>query len=217
MNFEYKKQDPNEKLTIIYTDENDAEKKLILETKIKKYLKCFDSASEVDCKKLSFYAIKKCLEFCGFMDTNGPPNYKDSITDLFYEYYYDFIDEHKYSTDDLFELISCTSIKYLNIPIMEQFFGKMIRMRLTGKTTEEMRTIFGVENDFTEEEEESIKKYFAIFSEYFQPEEKQSEPILNVRKPKKGQIEMLSETEKTGWENRGRRSQVVPSFNLIKH
>ena len=47
---------------------------------------------------------------------------------------------------------------YLNIENLQTDCCKYIAYQMKGKTPEEIREIFGLENDFTPEEEEEIKK-----------------------------------------------------------
>lgn len=58
--------------------------------------------------------------------------------------------------DELFHLILAAN--YLNIkPLLDLLCTKVAGM-ITGKTPEEIRTTFGIENDFTPEEEEDVRR-----------------------------------------------------------
>lgn len=95
---------------------------------------------EIDGKTLD-----KCLKFCKMMIGN------DMIYDE--ELFKDYFD---ISTSQMFELVS--GANYLNIRELLDKGCKVIADLCKGKTVEELRKIFGVENDFTPEEEEKIKQ-----------------------------------------------------------
>ena len=60
------------------------------------------------------------------------------------------------STDDLFDVI--TASNYLDIKGLLDLGCKHVANKIKGKSPQEIRTLFNVENDFTPEEEERIKR-----------------------------------------------------------
>jgi S-phase kinase-associated protein 1 len=70
----------------------------------------------------------------------------------------------KFSKKELMQLTLAAN--FLNTAWLLRVCTMTIASQITGKTTEEMREYFGVENDFTEEEEEDVKKKNAWMLEH---------------------------------------------------
>jgi len=65
---------------------------------------------------------------------------------------------------DLFDLILCAN--YLDIKSLLDVTCKTVALQMKGKTPEELRELFGIENDFSPEEYEEAKKENEWLSEH---------------------------------------------------
>ncbi|KAJ3026457.1 UNVERIFIED_CONTAM: hypothetical protein HDU68_005632 [Siphonaria sp. JEL0065] len=106
--------------------------------------------------------LKKVLEYCEHHKTDPLPNPdedKDNLdpgrrrADDIEEWDADFI---KVDNEILFEIILAAN--YLDIKALLDLGCKSVANMIKGKTAQEIRDMFNIENDFTPEEEEQIRR-----------------------------------------------------------
>ena len=102
--------------------------------------------------------LEKILEFCKHCDKNGPPAEiakplkSNNMADLTNEYYTNYIDVDQ---ELLFELILAAN--FLDIKPLLQLCCVKAACAVKDKDIPDVRNYFGIENDFSAEEEEWIK------------------------------------------------------------
>ncbi|KAJ8328786.1 hypothetical protein BDV3_006515 [Batrachochytrium dendrobatidis] len=106
--------------------------------------------------------LKKVVEYCTYHKNDPPPPLSESKEDVevirrradnISEWDMQFI---KVENDDLLELILAAN--YMDIKPLLDLGCMTVANMIKGKTAEEIRTAFNIENDFTPEEEEQIMR-----------------------------------------------------------
>ena len=102
--------------------------------------------------------LDKVIEFCQHykeepMQDIEKPLKTNNIKDVVSQFYGDFVD---IEIEQLYEIILAAN--YLDVkPLLEVTCAAVAAM-MKGKSIEEIRTLFNIENDFTPEEEEQIRE-----------------------------------------------------------
>jgi len=113
---------------------------------------------EIPLNNLKIGTLKKIIEFCThYKDAKMAPIEKplktNNLAEVVDKWYSNFIDIEK--TDEIIEIVIAAN--YLDIdPLTELSCAKLASM-IKGKSAEEIRKKFGIENDFTPEEEAQIR------------------------------------------------------------
>ena len=100
--------------------------------------------------------LEKVIEFCQHireqpMEEIEKPLKSDNLRDIVPAWYADFVDVEQ---ETLFEIVLAAN--YLDLkPLLELSCAKVASM-IKGKSVQEVRTLFNIENDFTPEEEAQI-------------------------------------------------------------
>ena len=100
--------------------------------------------------------LEKVIEFCQHireqpMEEIEKPLKSDNLRDIVPAWYADFVDVEQ---ETLFEVVLAAN--YLDLkPLLELSCAKVASM-IKGKSVQEVRTLFNIENDFTPEEEAQI-------------------------------------------------------------
>jgi len=125
-----------------------------------------DAEFNIPLTNLSVETMIDILEFCkvyeanppnlGVDDTDDDEEYDPVCKDENFEKYTEFFDSIKDDQPRLFGFL--TGVNYLDIKPFLNVSCKTVANMIKGKTPEEIRTLFNIENDFTEEELEQIKK-----------------------------------------------------------
>ena len=100
--------------------------------------------------------LKKVIEYLEHYENEEPKEIERPLPSLNFEecvdgWDYNFID---IDLDTIFEVILASN--YLNIPPLLELASAKMASIIKGKTSEEVRQIFGIQNEFTPEEEEQI-------------------------------------------------------------
>lgn len=106
-----------------------------------------DSDMPIPLPNVTGPVLEKVLEFCQYRHDN-PPDVDDKEDDPLQAWEVEFCKVEKVL---LFE--TAMAANYLDIKALLDVTCKAIGLLLIGLTTEQMRTEFGIKNDFTEEEE----------------------------------------------------------------
>jgi S-phase kinase-associated protein 1 len=120
---------------------------------------------QIPIPEVEINVMKKIVDFCTEYLKNPYPEIEKPIQDsdmnkLFPEFYAKYCDVDKQL---LFALALASN--YLDIgPLLDLVFAKLATM-IKGKSTEEIRTIFEIENDFTPEEEAALKEEYKWIEE----------------------------------------------------
>ena len=114
---------------------------------------------EIPLSNLKIDTLKKIIEFCTHykdakMNPIEKPLKSNNLAEVVDEWYAKFIDLDK--MDDIIDLVIAAN--YLDIdPLTELSCAKLASL-IKGKSAEEIRKKFGIENDFTQEEEAQIRE-----------------------------------------------------------
>ncbi|KAI9184477.1 hypothetical protein H9P43_003530 [Blastocladiella emersonii ATCC 22665] len=119
-----------------------------------------DADTEIPIPNVTARVLKKVIEYCEHHKNDPLPN-PDEEEDTEERRRSDDIDEwdSEYITVEqemLFEIILAAN--YLDIKPLLDLGCKTVANMIKGKTTEEIRKTFGIQNDFTPEEEEQIRR-----------------------------------------------------------
>ena len=103
--------------------------------------------------------LKKALEYCSYYKGKEIPKIKKplpsaNLSEFLEEWDFKFIDIEK--VEDLIDLIVCAN--FLDIEGLLDLGCAKIASMIKGRTVEEIREIFGIENDFTKEEEAQLRE-----------------------------------------------------------
>lgn len=114
-------------------------------------------------------ALEKIIAFCEHYQGQPVPTFEKPIHAKKYEevikdeFLCKLLDVPK---EQLFEILMATS--FLVLKNFEDLVACAIAVKLVGRTTEEIRKDFEIENDFTPEEEKALKDFF-MFAEEIWP------------------------------------------------
>tara|TARA_B100001093_G_C26740249_1_gene976309 strand:- start:258 stop:782 length:525 start_codon:yes stop_codon:yes gene_type:complete len=115
---------------------------------------------EIPLLNVSSKALIKVLEFCQYHDENGPmKEIEKPLTDTDLKKVvseWDGIFIQSFEQEDLFEIILAAN--YMDIKPLLDLSCAQVATQIKGKTPEEIRQTFNIENDFTPEEEEQIRE-----------------------------------------------------------
>ena len=100
--------------------------------------------------------LKKVVEYLEHYENEEPKEIERPLPSLNFkecvdEWDYNFIDV---DINTIFKIINASN--YLNIPPLLELSSAKMASIIKGKTTEEVRQLFGIQNEFTPEEEEQI-------------------------------------------------------------
>ena len=100
--------------------------------------------------------LKKVVEYLEHHENEEPKEIERPLPSLNFqecvdEWDYNFIDV---DINTIFEIINASN--YLNIPPLLELASAKMASIIKGKTTEEVRQLFGIQNEFTPEEEQQI-------------------------------------------------------------
>nr|XP_053653952.1 uncharacterized protein LOC128703350 [Cherax quadricarinatus] len=125
-------------------------------------INCIEASNDdevIPCDNINTPILKMVIDYCKYYTENPPsilPLDYDNATSLndISSWDYNFL-----QTEDktmLFDLVNAAH--FLDIKSLEQVTCKMIANEIKGKTTEQIRQMFKIENDFTPAEEEELKR-----------------------------------------------------------
>lgn len=114
---------------------------------------------EIPLPNLKMDILKKIIEFCEhYREKKLPPMEKplrtSNLAEIVDEWYANFIDVEK--MDDLIDVVVASNFQDID-PQIELSCAKLASL-IKGKSAEEIRKKFGIENDFTPEEEAQIRE-----------------------------------------------------------
>ena len=100
--------------------------------------------------------LKKVVEYLEHYENEEPKEIERPLPSLNFQ---ECVDEWDYNFIDLdlgtiFEIILASN--YLDIPPLIELASAKTASTIKGKTTEEVRKLYGIQNDFTDEEEQQI-------------------------------------------------------------
>ena len=100
--------------------------------------------------------LKKVVEYLEHYENEEPKEIERPLPSLNFQ---ECVDEWDYNFIDLdlstiFEIILASN--YLNIPPLLELSSAKMASIIKGKTIEEVRKLYGIQNDFTDEEEQQI-------------------------------------------------------------
>ena len=100
--------------------------------------------------------LKKIVEYLEHYENEEPKEIERPLPSLNFkecvdEWDYNFIDV---DINTIFKIINASN--YLNIPPLLELSSAKMASIIKGKTTEEVRQLFGIQNEFTPEEEQQI-------------------------------------------------------------
>jgi S-phase kinase-associated protein 1 len=119
-----------------------------------------DSTPQIPLPNVTSKALVKIIEFCKYHHQNGPMKEIEkplTSTDLkiaVSEWDGTFI--QSFEQEDLFELILAAN--FIDLQPLLDLACAQVATQIKGKTPEEIRQTFNIENDFTPEEEEQIRE-----------------------------------------------------------
>ena len=99
-------------------------------------------------------ALARVIEFCTSRASHQDP--ADPATDARSEFDASFVADLKADRAMMFDLIMAAN--YLNIKPLLDLLCRTVAGMISGKTVEEIREMFGIQNDFTPEEEERVRQ-----------------------------------------------------------
>ena len=108
---------------------------------------------------LKLSTLKKVIEFCEHhkdvkLKPIDKPLRTNNLAEVVDKWYAEFIDLEK--TDDIIDIVIAAN--YLDIDALTELSCAKLATLIKGKSTEEIRKKFGIENDFTPEEEAQIRE-----------------------------------------------------------
>ncbi|AGE58215.1 SKP1-like protein [Paramecium bursaria Chlorella virus NY2B] len=106
-----------------------------------------DESEDIPLPTINAKVLTKMLEYCSFHNNS----HLEREIEGFNKKFVNTID-----TDFIFELIQ--GANFLNIKSMLDVLCKAIADKIKGKTPEEIRKVFGIENEITPEEEEIARR-----------------------------------------------------------
>jgi S-phase kinase-associated protein 1 len=126
-----------------------------------------DDGGEFPLSTINKKTLDKVLEFChyqqSFLDPKQTgellktpierPIKSANISEIFPKWYVDYLDVDQ---DFLYDIIIAAN--FLDIKDLLDLTCAKVASMIKGRTAEEIRKIFGIVNDFTEEEEEQLRK-----------------------------------------------------------
>lgn len=117
-----------------------------------------DGIGEIPVPNVSHDTLKKVIEFCEYnvdheLGEIEKPLKSKNISESVPEWYANYIDLEKTL---LFDVICAAN--YLDIPGLLKLGCAKVASKIKGKDPKQIREEFGIENDLTEDEEQSIKE-----------------------------------------------------------
>ena len=119
-----------------------------------------DSVPQIPLPNVTSKALVKIIEFCQYHHQNGPmkeiekPLTDTDLRKAVSEWDGTFI--QSFEQEDLFELI--LAVNFIDLQSLLDLACAQVATQIKGKTPEEIRQTFNIENDFTPEEEEQIRE-----------------------------------------------------------
>ena len=100
--------------------------------------------------------LDKIIEYCTYIDTNAPPEIEkplrsNDLSGVVNAWYAKFVDLEQ---ETLFELILAAN--FMDIKSLLELSTAKVASLIKGKTIQEIRKFFNIENDFTPDEEAQI-------------------------------------------------------------
>ena len=117
--------------------------------------------TEMPLPKVTSETLTKIIQFCEQYQTNPLPvvekpiksgKLEECIKD---EWLCKFLDMSLKDTNEMY-----VASNYMSLKSLEDFISCLIATKIFGKTSEEIRTEFGIPNDFTADEEKEVQKFF---------------------------------------------------------
>lgn len=135
---------------------------------IKTFTEINQDEVEIPAKDFSSKSIKKLLEWVNYHEKNKAPEFDKPLIKRIEEYKIDKFHETLSSELEsdvplLVELVMASNA--LNVPTLLEFTSAKIASLAKGKTTNQIRTLFGIENDFSKEEEEKMNEELSWIEE----------------------------------------------------
>jgi S-phase kinase-associated protein 1 len=121
---------------------------------------------DIPVKDVSSKVLQKVIEFCQHYESAEPyipPQGPNACVSTPPEDHWDIVFLKKLSSPELHEVICAAN--YLNISRLIDACCYRLGYMIQGRTVEEIRRIFQIKNDFTKEEEESLRKEHLWYSE----------------------------------------------------
>jgi S-phase kinase-associated protein 1 len=117
-----------------------------------------NSDKEILLDSITNFVFEKIIDFLNYYHKEPygeipKPLISNNLEKYVSEWYLSFLD--KLNIDQLFEIIKASN--FLEIDSLLNLTCAKVASDLKGKTVEEIRETFGIENDFTQEEEEEIR------------------------------------------------------------
>ena len=118
-----------------------------------------DELDDVPLPNVNTETLKKVLQFCNYHIENPMPEIPKPITSsdlqtIVGSSYGTFI--QSFQQEELFEIINAAN--FMDIQSLLDLACAQVATQIRGKTPEEIRATFNIENDFTPEEEEQIRQ-----------------------------------------------------------
>lgn len=120
-----------------------------------------EPSEEIHMSKLNLANLNMILEYCNHHNFEAPPalprplpsgNLRDHVS----QWDADFIE--RFNDEALIEFVNCCD--YLDIKCLLELCLAKIAVRFKNKDIEELRTEYGISEEFTEEVEENLKKEY---------------------------------------------------------
>lgn len=129
-----------------------------------------DEITTIPIPNVDYNTMMEIIEYLKYVEHNEPleipkPIPKShKIKDFVNDFECEFIE--KYSATNMEGLVNlCLSSNYLDIKSLLDLCCAKIAVMIKGKSPEEIRDLFGLENDFTPEEEQKIRDENKVFEE----------------------------------------------------
>eukprot|EP00831_Metopus_contortus_P061712 TRINITY_DN5361_c0_g1_i3.p1 TRINITY_DN5361_c0_g1~~TRINITY_DN5361_c0_g1_i3.p1 ORF type:complete len:195 (-),score=54.08 TRINITY_DN5361_c0_g1_i3:33-617(-) len=129
---------------------------------IEEFFKDSKPDEEVSLPRVSSGALKKIVEFCEKFQNKSVPQIEKPLKSnkldvvLKNEWLCKFLD---IPTKELYELLMACD--YLVLKGLEELVACAVAVKIVGRPIEDIRKEFGIENDFTPDEEKDIKEFFS--------------------------------------------------------
>ena len=125
---------------------------------IKSMLEDAGNDDEIPIPNVKSAILKKVIDFCVYIKDNQPPEIEKplksaNLKDVVNPWYAAYIEVDQ---EVLFDLIMAAN--YLDIKPLLDLGCAYVASMIKGKTPEQIRQLFNIENDFTPEEEAQIKQ-----------------------------------------------------------